>query len=104
MSAPFPIHTHTHTHTHTYNLFTHHLPSFITGEPGSDKEEDKVTQETEKKKEEFSTKKPAILPLPEENTVMQIDCGTFHSGDCHMINVLHTHVITYTCTYMYIVH
>ncbi len=28
----------------------------------------------------LSTKKPAMLNLPEEMTVMQIDCGTFHTG------------------------
>lgn len=32
-------------------------------------------------KEKLSTKKPAMLNLPEEMTVMQIDCGTFHTGE-----------------------
>ena len=27
-----------------------------------------------------STKNPAMVPLAEDQTVMQIDCGTFHTG------------------------
>ena len=35
----------------------------------------------DKEKEKLSTKKPAPLPLSEDMTVMQIDCGTFHTGE-----------------------
>lgn len=43
---------------------------------GSDDQDEKE----EKIEDLLSTKKPAILPLSEEQTVMQIDCGTFHTG------------------------
>lgn len=43
---------------------------------GSDQDDNKE----EKVEDLLSTKKPAILPLSEEQTVMQIDCGTFHTG------------------------
>ena len=39
------------------------------------------TDSEDKEKEKLSTKKPAPLPLPEDMTVMQIDCGTFHTGE-----------------------
>lgn len=37
-------------------------------------------EEEEQEKEERSTKKPAMVPLLEDMTAMQIDCGTFHTG------------------------
>ena len=38
-------------------------------------------EETVAEKEvEASTKKPAMVALPDDSTVMQIDCGTFHTG------------------------
>ena len=45
----------------------------------------------EKKKEEqekLSTSKPAVVAIPDDNTVMQVACGAFHtsrSHDGHMI-------------------
>ena len=41
--------------------------------PGAEEEE-------EEKEGEVSTKKPAMVILPEDMTAMQIDCGTFHTG------------------------
>ncbi len=35
----------------------------------------------EEEKDKLLTKKPAMLPLAEDMTVMQIDCGTFHTGE-----------------------
>ena len=37
-------------------------------------------EEEEEKEGEVSTKKPAMVVLPEDMTAMQIDCGTFHTG------------------------
>lgn len=29
----------------------------------------------------ISTAKPSIVALPDDLTVMQVDCGTYHTGD-----------------------
>ena len=60
---------------------------FLLGEVGSD--EEGASKEKETKQEDISsTGKPELLQLPEEHTVMQLDCGAFHTGmlsrDCHM--------------------
>ena len=34
----------------------------------------------QKVSELLSTKKAAVIPLPEDHTVMQISCGAFHTG------------------------
>ena len=41
--------------------------------------EEAEEEETEKQ-DEASTKKPAMVGLPDDLTAMQIDCGTFHTG------------------------
>ena len=37
------------------------------------------------------TKKPASVPLPDQLTAMQVDCGTFHTGEmCCLYFCSHT--------------
>ncbi len=47
-----------------------------------DKEEDKNEPEEVSKipDDKLSTKKPGLLLLPNDNTVLQIDCGMTHTG------------------------
>lgn len=53
---------------------------FISGESGAgvaDEGSDIAEGDGEAKN---MTKKPAPVPLPEDTIVMQVDCGTFHTG------------------------
>ena len=55
----------------------HEMSVESTGGSGAEEgEEEEVTE----KEGEISTKKPALLALPDDLIVMQIDCGTFHTG------------------------
>jgi len=47
------------------------------GEPSVDKE----PSEEAAPNPELSTKKPAVVSLPDDMTAMHIDCGTFHTGE-----------------------
>ncbi len=40
--------------------------------------------------EKVSTKKPGLLLLPDDNTVMQVACGMSHTGE---------YIVTCTCIY-----
>ena len=42
--------------------------------------EEAEEEEAAEKEVEISTKKPAMVALPDDMTAMQIDCGTFHTG------------------------
>ena len=53
----------------------------MSGSPGTEDGEDEEME----KGEELSTKKPAMVALPDDMTAMQIDCGTFHTGTCILI-------------------
>ena len=48
----------------------------------SDEEEDDKAGEEEGKEEAEgpATKNPGLIPLPDDSTVMQLSCGTFHTG------------------------
>ena len=52
------------------------LPLSSPGEPSADKE----ALEEAAPDVELSTKKPAVVPLPDDMTAMHIDCGAFHTG------------------------
>lgn len=49
----------------------------LPGEPSADKE----ASEEAAPEVELSTKKPAVVPLPDDLTAMHIDCGAFHTGE-----------------------
>lgn len=53
------------------------------GEPGFEREISAVSSQlsVEGGEKKQSIDKPAIVPLPDDLTVMQLDCGTFHTGE-----------------------
>lgn len=66
----------------------------LTGEPALERENSAVSQVLEDEQSDVSeavpvasTRKPAIVAFPDDLTVMQVDCGTFHTG------------MYYTCVY-----
>ena len=44
---------------------------------------------------EVLTKKPGMVALPDDATVMQIDCGTFHSGEGGFFLIWFGHAYTW---------
>ena len=62
------------------------ISSSFSGEPSLERENSTVSsqvsveQEQAEAPEAGSTKKPVIVPLPDDLTAMQVDCGTFHTG------------------------
>ena len=59
------------------------------GEPALERENSALSSQAsvENDQSEFpqqaailTTDKPAIVPFPDELTVMQVDCGTYHTG------------------------
>ena len=68
---------------------------------GGPSEEDQLLLDGEEKEKEveLSTRKPAMVVLPEEMTAMQIDCGTFHTGIC--MYIIRTYIHIRICVYMY---
>ena len=62
-----------------YSLLTQ-LPTSKAEPEGSEEEEEEEEVVEEEKVKELATKTPANVPLPDGETVMQISCGTFHTG------------------------
>ena len=60
---------------------------------GSVEDEGEGEEGATEKEGEISTRKPALLALPDDQTVMQIDCGTFHTGtgSIHSIGNVQVH-------------
>ena len=65
-----------------YNTGVQHEVSVESmGGSGKEEAEEEEEEEEEGEKEgDISTKKPAMVALPDDVTAMQIDCGTFHTG------------------------
>ena len=41
---------------------------------------EKASEDKKSEQEKPSTNKPAVVALPDDNTVMQVACGAFHTG------------------------